>query len=78
MTREEFCAKREDALKAFQTEGTIVSCEHYGNGHINDTFLVVCDTENGQKRYILQRMNHEIFTQPEALMQNIQSVTSLK
>lgn len=46
------------------------SCERYGNGHINDTFLAVAD-----KRYILQRMNRLIFTQPWSLMDNIIAVT---
>ncbi len=76
MTREELCAKKEEALASFQTEGKVVSCEPYGNGHINDTFLVVCMVPEGQKRYILQRMNHEIFKQPEALMENVGRVTS--
>ena len=76
MTREELCSRREEALASFRMKGEMSSCEHYGNGHINDTFLVVCKTQEGQKRYILQRMNHEIFNQPEALMRNIEGVTS--
>ena len=38
-------------------------CAPYGNGHINDTFLVVVG-----KRYIMQRMNTAIFTKPVELM----------
>ena len=59
-----------EALGAYFTETPSV-CEPYGNGHINDTFLVVC----GDKRYILQRMNTRIFTKPDELMQNIVGVT---
>ncbi len=73
MTREELCSKIDSAKEAFDFGAKIVSCERYGSGHINDTFLAVCDDG---KRYILQRMNHEIFTQPEELMENIESVTS--
>ena len=76
MTREEFCAKKEEALASFQIKGELVSCELYGNGHINDTFLVICKIPEGQKRYVLQRMNHEIFTCPEKLMDNIERVTT--
>ena len=47
-----------------------VTCEPYGNGHINDTFLVSAD-----KRYILQRMNTSIFRHPDKLMENILRVT---
>ena len=58
-----------EALSAyFKKEPTY--CEPYGNGHINDTFLVVAD-----KRYILQRMNTSIFTKPVELMENIVGVT---
>ena len=42
----------------------------YGNGHINDTFLVVA-----QKKYILQRMNKTVFPRPVELMDNIVGVT---
>ena len=73
MTREELCSKIDSAKEAFDFGSKIVSCEKYGSGHINDTFLAVC--ENGS-RYILQRMNHEIFTDPEGLMETIESVTS--
>ncbi|MBE6639848.1 MAG: aminoglycoside phosphotransferase family protein [Ruminococcaceae bacterium] len=45
-------------------------CEPYGNGYINDTFLVISD-----KRYILQRINTSIFTRPVELMENILGVT---
>ncbi len=42
----------------------------YGNGHINDTYL------STPTRYILQRINTNIFTDPEALMENIEKVTA--
>ena len=48
----------------------ISSCEPYGNGHINDTFLLIAD-----KKYILQRMDTDIFTKPLELMENIVGVT---
>ncbi len=47
-----------------------VEVEPYGNGHINDTYLV-----NPQK-YILQRINTKIFKKPDELMENIANVTA--
>ncbi len=44
--------------------------ESYGNGHINDTYLVT------MPRYILQRINTSIFQNPDELMENIENVTS--
>lgn len=69
MGREELCAKIGEVMNAYFGDETQV-CEPYGNGHINDTFLVVRD-----KRYILQRMNHMIFTNPKGMMDNILGVT---
>lgn len=44
--------------------------EPYGDGHINDTFVA-----NMQPRYILQRINNEVFKNPEQVMNNIVLVT---
>ena len=61
--------KTNEAIAAF-FDSPILSCESYGNGHINDTFLVIAD-----KKYILQRLNTSIFSRPAELMENIQNVT---
>lgn len=42
----------------------------YGNGHINDTYFV-----GVEKELILQRINHNIFKEPEKVMENITAVT---
>jgi len=62
-----------DVVPLFKIVGTPVSCEPYGCGHINDTYLVTCD--NGYK-YILQRINNKVFPNVEGLMNNIVSVTT--
>lgn len=56
----------------FKTSGNPVSCNRYGNGHINITYLLIDD--NSQK-YILQRINKNVFKDPESLMNNIVLVT---
>ena len=65
-----------EAAKRFQTAGTVVQCEPYGHGHIADTFLVCSDRAGQTKRYILQRMNHNVFKNPVELMSNIERVTA--
>ena len=55
-------------------EGTITHTP-YGEGHINNTNLVTV-TGKDIRRYILQRINTDIFTDPSALMENICGVTS--
>ncbi len=75
MTREEICSKKQEALEAFELPGKVISCEKYGNGHINDTFLVKTEDGVNEKKFILQRMNSEVFKDPESLMRNIVLVT---
>lgn len=66
-----------EAAGNFQYEGTLISREIYGSGHINDTFLLTFDAGEEEKRkVILQRMNREIFKKPVELMENIVGVTS--
>ena len=72
MTREEACAKIQEALDAYSHVGTLRDAAPYGNGHINDTFLTVTD----QKRYILQRINSDVFPRPWEIMENIERVTN--
>lgn len=60
----------------FLLSGEVESIVPYGSGHINDTYLLTCRQENGEgKRYILQRMNHDIFKDPHGLMENVVNVT---
>ncbi len=60
-------------LAQFPLDGCPVSCERYGCGHINVTFLVVTQTGH---RYILQKINDRIFKDVPALMENISGVTT--
>ncbi len=72
MTREERISKIDEALSAYSRVGAVRECSPYGNGHINDTFLVVTD----EKRYILQRINDGVFPRPYEIMENICAVTA--
>lgn len=67
--------EQREVLAAFPLEGEPVLCERYGSGHINDTYQVACKMGEKTKRYILQRMNHEIFKDTEGLMKNVSGVT---
>ena len=58
-----------DLDKVFRKFDIKNGAERYGNGHINDTYLVV------RNDFILQRINTKIFTRPYELMDNIEKVT---
>lgn len=59
----------------FQIPGQFVKAWPYGNGHINDTYAAIYRNKNQTRRYIHQRINHEIFKNPVQVMDNIQRVT---
>jgi len=60
----------------FQIHGEFVQAAPHGSGHINDTYCVVFDQAGTRIRYIFQRINHNIFKNPVALMENIRRVTT--
>ena len=47
----------------------------YGNGHINDTLRVTVATAEGDKHFILQKVNRYVFKKPEQVMENMEKVT---
>lgn len=59
----------------FLVKGEFYSCEPYGEGHINQTFLLITKSEEKFVKYILQRINSTLFTNVNRLMQNIYLVT---
>jgi len=59
----------------FRLYGDFISVSPYGNGHINDTYQLVYSQSGKQVRYILQRINTNVFKNPVSLMDNIQRVT---
>lgn len=48
-------------------------CEDYHGGHINRSYRVHCEADS--VRFLLQRINGEVFTQPKLIMANIARVS---
>ncbi len=71
-----FMASDKQVLEQFSINGEFVSSTPYGSGHINDTRLVTYDDNGSECMYILQRINHNVFKNPEELMSNFAKVTS--
>ena len=66
-----------EVLGALLGEESLSEVRAYGNGHINDTFLVRSKGKQGQeKKQILQKINTAIFQKPEELMENVVQVTA--
>jgi len=62
--------------RQFQIHGEFLEAAPYGSGHINDTYCVIFNQDGTRVRYIFQRVNHHIFKNPVALIENIQRVTT--
>ncbi len=58
----------------FMQCGTVTDIQAFGNGNINDTFLVSLDSAQ-EKHFVLQRINTQVFTQPQLVMQNMRIFT---
>jgi Ser/Thr protein kinase RdoA (MazF antagonist) len=65
-----------DLAAAFQFQGEVSAFAPFGNGHINDTYLVTCQAAGAPVRYTLQRINRQVFRSPAAVMENIVRVTA--
>lgn len=61
---------------AYFDHDAIAGAEPYGCGHIQDTYRLVVQHPSGEpSRYILQRLNRNVFPDPVAMMENICAVT---
>ena len=65
-----------DIIKKFSFKGECVDCRNFGSGHINSTFLVTCSDNGNEQKYVLQRINTNVFNNIDKLMENAFSVTA--
>lgn len=56
----------------FTQTGKVLDVQPFGSGNINDTFLVKVST---QQNFVLQRINTQVFRQPQLVMQNMRTFT---
>lgn len=56
----------------FASGRTITEAAEFGNGNINDTYIV---TDATQEKFVLQRINTHVFKQPQRIMQNMRAFT---
>lgn len=62
-------------ISNFKLNGSLISCERYGEGHINETYLAIVNDNGKEVKYILQKINGKLFTDVDKLMNNIRLVT---
>jgi thiamine kinase-like enzyme len=61
-------------ISEFKINNDIASVRPFGSGHINDTYHIV-NADPAGADYLLQRINHHVFKDVPALMQNLLQVT---
>jgi len=63
-------------VRQFAIYGEFVSASSFGGGHINDTFQSCWNQAGTTVRYTHQRINSNVFSRPDQVMENILRVTS--
>ncbi|MGL5575782.1 MAG: phosphotransferase enzyme family protein [Sarcina sp.] len=65
----------EEIISNFKFKGKLYKQKQHHVGNINDTFILTFMDGDKKNKYIVQRINHHVFTEPKKLMQNMVSVT---
>lgn len=65
-----------EIARQFRVPGEFVVATPFGSGHINDTYCALFNDKGATPRFIIQRINHHVFKNPAAVMENIVRVTS--
>ena len=66
-----------EVLAAFEFPATLMGAVRYGQGHINDTFCVICQPQEGDCiRFILQGLSLAAFPRQDELMENFIGITT--
>lgn len=65
-----------DVVDNFRFKGELVSCNEFGSGHINKTYIAVYNDNGVEHKYVVQQVNDSVFKNIDQLMKNIFSVTS--
>ncbi len=65
----------ETIIKDFNLKGELKDIEFIGTGNINDTYVARTNFHLGEKLYIIQRVNHNVFAEPQRIAENVSKVT---
>ncbi len=62
-------------IEEFQLKGSLLGIVCLSSGNINDTYIAATDFEGEIKQYIVQRINHRVFPNPDKVAENVCNVT---
>ena len=61
--------------KQFRICGEPITITPVSTGHINDTYIITTEGRGATVKYVLQRINHNVFADPPRMMENIIRIT---
>lgn len=68
--------KLKTIIKNFQFEGSLTNIEENKQGNINKTYILTFQNNQQERKYLLQRINNNVFKNPIQVMKNIELVTN--
>ena len=66
----------EAMIRRFLPVGRFLNATPCGNGNINDSYRVDVELHGITQAYLLQRLNHQVFKQPEVVVENARKVAA--
>ncbi len=67
----------EQIIEKFHIEGKLIKIENNNSGNINKTYVATFKKEDGTTiKYLIQKINTKVFSEPYKLMKNIEGVTT--
>ena len=72
----EIMDKIREIAKMFNFKGEFVGYEENNQGNINTTYILVYNENGVIRKYLLQKINSNVFTEPYLVMKNIELVTN--
>lgn len=68
--------KLKTIINNFNFKGTLEKIEENNQGNINKTYILTYKDNNKTKKYLLQKINDNVFKNPNLVMKNIELVTN--
>ncbi|NMA51085.1 MAG: phosphotransferase [Mollicutes bacterium] len=63
-------------INKFGIKGNLITVEENNQGNINTTFVLTIEEEGQTKKYIVQKINVNVFKKPDDVMNNMELVTN--
>ncbi len=63
-------------IEKFSVPGALIRCGRFGAGLINETLLCEFEDRGNIRKYVLQRISKTVFTRPDLVMKNVETVTA--